>query len=49
LVNTGRPWRGITLDQVESAISSVWAHKEEPHHPHVLAELPAIGGHTAPS
>jgi NAD(P)H-hydrate epimerase len=49
LVNTGRPWRGITLDQVESAISSVWAHKEDPHHPHVLAELPAVGGHTAPS
>jgi len=49
LVNTGRPWRGITLDQVESAISSVWAQKQDAPHPHVLAELPAVCGHTAPS
>jgi NAD(P)H-hydrate epimerase len=48
LVNTGRPWRGITLDQVESAISSVWAQRSDAHHPHVLAELPAIGGSPAP-
>ncbi len=43
LVNVGRRWRGITLDQIETAVSSVWALKLPAPHPHVLAELPAIG------
>jgi NAD(P)H-hydrate epimerase len=43
LVGTGRTARGVTLDQVESALSSVWALPRDEDRPPVLAELPFAG------
>ncbi len=43
LVSAGRPARGVTLDEIERAISSVWAFREPAPAAPVLAELPAAG------
>lgn len=43
LVGAGRTARGVTLEQVESALSSVWALPDDPARAPVLAELPFAG------
>jgi NAD(P)H-hydrate epimerase len=43
LVGTGRTARGVTLEQVESALSSVWALTDDPPRAGILAELPFAG------
>ena len=43
LVGAGRSARGITLDNVERAISSVWALADVPARDGVLVELPFAG------
>jgi hypothetical protein len=41
--DTGSPIRGITLDDVVSALARVWSMPVAPRRPPVLAELPAVG------
>src|SRR6185436_10360012 len=38
--------RGYTLDDVVSALPSIWALDAEPPRPPVLAELPPVGEHS---
>jgi NAD(P)H-hydrate epimerase len=44
LAGAGRPVRGVTLAEVERAISDVWRFDEAECEPPVLAELPAATG-----
>jgi NAD(P)H-hydrate epimerase len=43
IATTGRPTRGVTLDDVTSCLSHVWRFGSRPAEPYVLAELPAVG------